>query len=154
MCPGAPDISVLEELILILDHPGFNVLIHVDQNSSPAFQQKIAQLAKQQDNVAQVTFPLACSWAGASITAGQLSALSDVYYKLNSSCIDLVVNLSNSDFPVKDAKAIQRQLAGSMGHVHFDYFPKEGSSDTFHKGPDPDINPKVCAHPCFCLCRV
>lgn len=140
---GAPDITVLEELLVILDHPGFHILIHVDQNSTPRFQKQIAQLNDQHNNTALVQYPLACSWAGASITAGQLSALADVYYRLNSSCIDVVINLSNSDFPVKDALAIQRQLAGSVGHVHFDYFPKEGSDDTFHMGPDPDTNPKV-----------
>lgn len=143
---GAPNVSVLEELLVILNHPGFHVLIHVDQNSSPGFQKQVAQLTDQHSNTAAVSYPLACYWGGASIMAGQLSALADVHYKLNSSCIDLVINLSNSDFPVKDAASVRRQLAGSVDHVHFDYFSKEGSDDTFHTGPDPDISPKVCAH--------
>ena len=134
-----------------MDHPGFHILIHIDQNSSPGFQRRVTQLADAQHNVGLVAHPLACTWGGASITAGQLSALADVYYKLSGSCIDLVINLSNSDFPVKGAEAMQKQLAGSIGKVHFDYFPKEGSSDTFHKGPDPDINPKVCAAACCSL---
>lgn len=140
---GVPNMSVLQELLLILEHPAFHILIHVDQNSSPKFQTSLSQLAKQHSQVSLVQYPLACSWAGASITAGQLSALADVYYTLNNSCVDLVINLSNSDFPVQDAEAIMKQLVGSIGHVHFDYFSKEGSDDTFHMGPDPSIDPKV-----------
>ena len=148
VCTGAPDITVLEELLMILDFPEFHILIHIDQNSSPGFHRHVTQLAESQHNVALVAYPLACTWGGASITAGQLSALADVHYKRNGSCIDLIINLSNSDFPVKGAEAIQKQLAGTVGQAHFDFFPKEGSSDKFHKGPDPDINPKVRAHAC------
>ncbi len=68
--------------------------------------------------------------------------MADIHYGYNSSCVDLIINLSNSDFPVKTPQAIQRDLADSLHHVHFDYFGKEGSSDAFHQGPDPDPHPK------------
>ena len=77
---------------------------------------------------------------GASITAAQLIAMAHIHYE--GVCVDLVINLSNSDFPVKSAQAIQKHLADSIHHVHFDYFGREGSSDAFHQGPDPTQHPK------------
>lgn len=84
---------------------------------------------------------------GASITAGQLSAMADIYYGDirngdDGRCVDLIINLSNSDFPVKTAQAIEKGLADSIHHVHFDFFGREGSNDTFNHGPDPTQNPK------------
>ena len=68
--------------------------------------------------------------------------MADMHFGYKDSCIDLVINLSNSDFPLKSAEAIQKALASSIDHVHFDFFPKQGSNDTFHQGPDPVADPK------------
>ena len=68
--------------------------------------------------------------------------MADIYYDYEDGCVDLIVNLSNSDFLVKTAQAIRKDLADGIHHVHFDYFGREGSSDTFHHGADPDPHPK------------
>ena len=68
--------------------------------------------------------------------------MADLHHDYEDSCIDLVINLSNADFPLKTAQAIQRSLADSLEHVQFDYFDKAGSNDTFHKGPDPNPDSK------------
>ena len=83
-----------------------------------------------------------CFVTGASITAGQLSAMADIHYGYQDSCIDLIINLSNSDYPLKTAQAVQTNLVDSIGHVHFDYFNNTGSNDTFHLGPDPMPSPR------------
>lgn len=68
--------------------------------------------------------------------------MADIHYGYQDSCIDLVINLSNSDFLLKTAQAVQNNLIDSLGHVHFDYFDKMGSNDTFHLGPDPMPRPR------------
>ena len=66
--------------------------------------------------------------------------MADIYYGYEDSCIDLVINLSNSDSLLKTPQAVQRDLADSLGHIHFDFFNKTGSNDTFHLGPDPNLD--------------
>ncbi|DBA86694.1 TPA: Xylosyltransferase 2 [Trebouxia sp. C0004] len=144
---GAPDVSLLRELLRALDHPAFYVVVQIDQNSSRNFKDAAAALAAQHTRTSLARYPLGCTWAGASITASQLSAMADIYYgdihnDDDGRCVDLIINLSNSDFPVKTAQAIEKGLADSVHHVHFDFFGKEGSSDTFNLGPDPTQNPK------------
>ena len=39
--------------------------------------------------------------AGASVTASELSAMADLVYGFDAHCIDTVINLSDSDFPVQ-----------------------------------------------------
>lgn len=68
--------------------------------------------------------------------------MADIHYGYQDNCVDLVINLSNSDFPLKTARAVQSNLADSLGHIHFDYFDKGGSNDTFHQGPDPVPRPR------------
>lgn len=75
--------------------------------------------------------------------------MADIHYGYEDSCVDLVINLSNSDFPLKTAQAIQRDLHDSPGHVHFDFFDKTGANNTFHQGPDP--NPSFRDHHMFYL---
>ena len=35
------------------------------------------------------------------MTAGELSAMADIIYGFEEACVDTVINLSNSDFPVQ-----------------------------------------------------
>ena len=93
-------------------------------------------------NSISISIDTSCVYTGASITAAQLSALADIYHGYEADCADFVINLSSADFPVKTAKAIQMHLKNSTQHSFFDFFGKEGSSDSFHDGPDPDTNPK------------
>ena len=61
---GAPDISLLQELVKALDHPTFYIIIHVDQNSSQQFKEAVAALTAGQTRTSLVKYPLGCTWAG------------------------------------------------------------------------------------------
>lgn len=61
---GAPDISLLQELLRALDHPAFYVVIHVDQNSSQHFKDAVAALAAEHTRTSLARYPLGCTWAG------------------------------------------------------------------------------------------
>ena len=39
--------------------------------------------------------------AGPSVTASELSAMADIVYGFEEACVDMVINLSDSDFPVQ-----------------------------------------------------
>ena len=60
---GAADISVLQEMLHILDDPAFQILIHVDQNSSPQLKAAVAVLV-QQPRTGLVQNQLSCTWGG------------------------------------------------------------------------------------------
>lgn len=61
---GAPDISLLQELVKALDHPTLYIIIHVDQNSSQQFKEAVAALTAGQTRMSLVKHPLGCTWAG------------------------------------------------------------------------------------------
>ena len=61
---GAPEISILQELLKALDHPAFLIFIHVDQHSSPTFKDAVNALAEQQSRVQLVKISMGCSWGG------------------------------------------------------------------------------------------
>ena len=61
---GAPDISLLQELLKALDDPAFYIIIHIDQNSSQHFKEAVAALASGQPKISLVQNPLGCTWAG------------------------------------------------------------------------------------------
>ncbi len=62
---GAPDISLLQELLKALDDPAFHIVIHLDQNSSQKFKDAVTTLVSEQPRTALVKYPLGCTWAGA-----------------------------------------------------------------------------------------
>ena len=61
---GAPDISLLQELLRALDHPAFYVVVHIDQNSSQHFKDAVAALAAEHTRTSLARYPLGCTWAG------------------------------------------------------------------------------------------
>ena len=61
---GAPDISVLQELLKALDDPSFFIFIHLDENSSLNFKVAVRAMAEQQPRVTLVQHPMRCTWGG------------------------------------------------------------------------------------------
>lgn len=63
---GAPDKSVLQELLKVLDDPAFFIFIHLDENSSLLFKVAVRAMAEQQPGVTLVQHPMQCTWGGQS----------------------------------------------------------------------------------------
>ena len=72
---GAPEISVLQELLKALDDPAFFIFIHLDENSSLLFKVAVRAMAEQQPTVILVQHPMQCTWGGQSIPTSSDSAL-------------------------------------------------------------------------------
>ena len=63
--------------------------------------------------------------AGASLVAAQLSALADAVLRPAEACVDLVINLSEADFPVQSNAAIKRKLHSLIGSSRLDFFTRQ-----------------------------
>ena len=74
-----------------------------------------------------------CLPPGASLVAAQLSAIADAVLQPAGSCVDLVVNLSEADFPVQSSAAIKRRLHGLIGSSRLDFFTRQASGQ-WHAG--------------------
>ena len=61
---GAPEISVLQELLKALDDPAFLIFIHLDESSSLLFKVAVRAMAEQQPRVTLVQHPMQCTWGG------------------------------------------------------------------------------------------
>lgn len=61
---GAPEVSVLQELLKALDDPSFLIFIHLDENSSMNFKVAVRAMAERQPRVTLVQHPMQCTWAG------------------------------------------------------------------------------------------
>ena len=57
--------------------------------------------------------------------AAQLSALADAVLLPPEACVDLVINLSEADFPVQSSAAIKRRLQGLVGTSRLDFFTRQ-----------------------------
>ena len=51
--------------------------------------------------------------AGPSVTASELSAMADIVYGFEEACVDMVINLSDSDFPVQVCAPCSGPCVGS-----------------------------------------
>ena len=65
---GAPDISVLQELLKALNDPAFLILIHLDQNSGQHYKDAVSLMIEERPRATLVKQQLRCSWGGASLT--------------------------------------------------------------------------------------
>lgn len=62
---GAPEISVLQELLKVLDDPAFLIFLHLDENSSPLFKVAVRAIAiAAQPRVTLVQHSMRCTWGG------------------------------------------------------------------------------------------
>jgi hypothetical protein len=89
------DQQQLEFLINQLQHPSFNIYLHLDKNASFTYNDVKGNYKKIEDNYA-------CSWGGYSVAKATFKLLKKAYDDVN----DYFILISGQDFPVKTNEQI------------------------------------------------
>lgn len=106
--------SQIEILINQLQHPFFNIYLHLDKNADFSYNDI-------KGNYTKVDRSYRCSWGGYSVTRGTFSLLKKAYEQEN----EYFVLISGQDFPIKTNEQIYNYFIQNRGKSYINIISKE-----------------------------
>jgi len=99
-------------LIDALAHPTAFIYIHIDLAASADFRNRITDFVRDRPHIVIMPNPFSASWAHISLVWVEIRAYFDLLDRID---FDYVINLSDSDYPLKSAPAIYKNLERRSG---------------------------------------